>query len=87
METNNNFIIIILIAAGIIGGYIYYTNIASEVFINPALGGKVDDLKKLDGIGLNLSDAELARINALQIFGEYPVNPGTTGKKNIFAPF
>lgn len=84
MQSNTTIIFIIL--AGLVGGYIYYVNVPSEVFVEPALGGKVDDLSKFSNVTLNFSDLGIESIDALKIFGEQPVTPGPTGKQNIFAP-
>lgn len=77
----------IIIIAGLVGGYIYHTNISSEIFINQPLNGRIDDLKDLANIDINFSSLEVSEINNLNILGEYPVNPGITGKRDIFAPF
>jgi len=87
MQSNNNLVLMILIFAGIVGGYLYHTNISSELFINPPLNGKTGDLDDFKDISLTLSDKEITRIDSLRVFGESPVNPGLTGKRNIFAPF
>ena len=81
---NNNFILIIIVITGVALGYIYYTNSSSELFVAPPLNGKVDDLSELASLSLDLSLFDVA--GSLRIYGEYPVDPGTTGRRNPFAP-
>ena len=48
------------------------------------MNGKVDDLSELASLSLDLSLFDGA--GSLRIYGEYPVDPGTTGRRNPFAP-
>lgn len=83
---NNNFIILVIIVIGLTAGYFYYSSFPSEITINPPLNGKVDDLTQLSTMDLNFSSLSQSKLDALKIFGEYPVNPGATGKRDLFAP-
>ena len=83
---NNNFILLIIVVVGVVLGNFYYSSLTSEIFIAPPLSGRVDDLSGLASLSLDVSSLKQSKINALKIFGEYPVNPGTTGKRNLFAP-
>lgn len=71
---------------GITMGNFYYSSLSSEIFIAPPLNGKIDDLSGLASLSLDLSSLNQNRLDTLRIFGEYPVNPGTTGKRDLFAP-
>lgn len=84
---NNSLTIIMLIIAGLLSGYIYHANVSSEISIDPPLNGRVDDLEEFEDIKIDFSSLEVEKINELVIFGEYPVNPGTPGKRDPFAPF
>ena len=83
---NNNFIFIVIAIIGLVVGNFYYSSFTSETFVTPALNGQVDDLSGFEDINLDVSDLQKNQINSLRIFGEYPVNPGLTGKRNLFAP-
>ncbi len=84
---NNNLTLIAIIIFGLFAGYVYYVNAPSEIIIDQSLSGRTDDLKALENIGINFSSLDVNKINDLSVFGEYPVDPGVTGKRNIFAPF
>lgn len=83
---NNNFILIIIVIIGLVVGNFYYSSFISETYVIPALNGQVDDLSGFKDISIDVSDLQKNQINSLRIFGEYPVNPGLTGKRNLFAP-
>lgn len=83
---NNNFILLIIVIVGLTLGNFYYSSLTSDVFIPPVLNGKVDDLGGLASLSLDVSSLKQTRIDNLKIFGEYPVSPGATGKRNLFAP-
>lgn len=83
---NNNFIFIVIVITGLILGNFYYSTFTSETYVTPALNGHIDDLSGFASISLDVSDLQKNQINSLRIFGEYPVKPGLTGKRNIFAP-
>ena len=75
-----------IVIIGLVAGNFYYSSFTSETFVTPALNGQVDDLSGFEDINLDVSDLQKNQINSLRIFGEYPVNPGLTGKRNLFAP-
>ncbi len=83
---NNNFILVVIIIAGTVLGFFYYANSSSDFFITPPLDGKIDDLSMFANLSLDISGLEQGKLSKLKIFGESPVNPGTTGKTNPFAP-
>ena len=83
---NNNFILLIIVVIGLTLGNFYYSSLTLEVYITPALNGKIDDLSGLASLSLDASSLKQSKLDKLRIFGEYPVSPGDTGKRNIFAP-
>lgn len=83
----NNFTPIILVIFGLLGGYLYYANISASLVIEPPLGGKANDLDKFENLNINFASLDIEKVSDFNIYGEYPVNPGITGKRNIFAPF
>jgi len=45
-----------------------------------------DNLKIFENLKIDFSILDNNKYKALQIFGESPVSPGVTGKKDLFAP-
>ena len=85
---NNNFLLLAIILAGIIGGYVYHTNMPPELLISPATNTRPNDLSNFADIDINFSSGEVERMNKFITFGQYPIVPEPGGnKRNIFAPF
>lgn len=80
-----------LIAAGIVllgavAGYLFYSQAASSAVAIPPLEiGR--DLKRFEKLNFNFSIFDRVTFKELQIFGESPVQRGTEGKSDLFAPF
>lgn len=74
-----------IIFIGAAAGYLYYSQTA-EVIVD--IGGPPisQELEKFDRIKLDFSILEDERYRSLEVYGEIPVDPGVTGRKNIFAP-
>lgn len=87
-RSQNLLLIIFVIILGIAGGYIYYSAIglSSAVPIPELPVKEKDSLVSFKDLELNLSVSS-EKLNQLRIFGESPVNPGTSGRNNPFAPF
>lgn len=86
----NNLIIILIIVVGIASGYLYYSQIVGPLKVEipaPLLTTGKDTLTQFQNISVDLSILSNAMYTKLGIYGESPVNPGVTGKKDIFAPF
>jgi len=66
-------------------GYLYYSQ-TSEIFVDTGGPPISQELEKFDKIKLDFSILEDERFKALEVYGEIPVNPGVTGRRNIFAP-
>ncbi len=73
---------------GVIAGYFFFsmTIQGSEVGIAPPVTTD-DTLSKFKNLSLDFSIFDDARFKSLKIFGESPVQPGATGRVDIFAPF
>lgn len=83
-------ILIVIILAGFVGGYFYYSQIgAGDISeIAPPLSiNRNDDLGKFENITFPTKILENTAYRNLRIFGEAPVQPGLSGRIDIFAPF
>ena len=87
MNNQNKLIPIIVIAVGLVLGYLFYlqSDIETEILINLP-DQKTDNIDKLSNLNVDFFIFDDERFKALQIFGELPVSPGITGRKDIFAP-
>lgn len=78
-----------IIALGLIVGYFYYAQALKDQpqpfapFEVPA----GDTLVKFKNLTLDFGPFDDVQFKALRIFGESPVQPGATGRVDIFAPF
>lgn len=80
--------LVMIILLGLVLGYFYYSS-----YVVPALApilpppiAQTDDLKAFEGLQIDFGILTNKKFQTLQIFGESPVNPGATGKKDLFAP-
>lgn len=88
MNINKSLMSLILVIAFAVG-YLYYSQSIkpAQLPINPLpLTGK-DDLVSFENLSINFDILDDKNFKSLKIFGESPVKPGVTGKKDIFAPF
>lgn len=89
-QSNNQNILMLtlIIVLGFGVGYFYYSQwtVPDRVPIEPPLISGKDDLKAFESLKINFSILDDNKYKALEIFGESPVSPGVTGKKDIFAP-
>ncbi|MBI3274278.1 MAG: hypothetical protein HYZ69_03985 [Candidatus Colwellbacteria bacterium] len=87
MGLNKSISLLILVVAFAIG-YLYYSQ-STQPFQGPT-GASIaarDDLTKFKGLTVDFSILDDSRFKSLRTFGESPVGPGVTGKRDIFAPF
>ena len=86
--SQNKMLIALIVVLGFAAGYIFYSQFTGPAPAPepPIVFGR-DDLKKFETLQINFSVLDNAKYKTLEVFGESPVVPGTTGKKNIFAPF
>jgi len=87
-ENPSKVIPIAIIVIGIVAGYLFFsmTIQGSEVGISPPVTAD-DTLSKFKDLNLDFSIFDDARFKSLKTFGESPVQPGPTGRLDIFAPF
>ncbi len=76
---------LLIVFLGLVAGLIYYMGlITPEV---PAALVSYPDLLRFRTMSLNFSVLDKASFENLETFGEIPVNPGATGRDNIFDSF
>ncbi len=76
---------LLIVFLGLAAGLIYYMGlIEPEV---PAATAAYPDLLQFRTMSLNFSVLDKTSFENLETFGEIPVNPGATGRDNIFDPF
>ncbi len=78
----------LIVLVGFVGGYMLYIQVIKpgESVIAPAPISAHDDLKTFQNLKIDFSVLDSAEYKGLITSGESPVNPGITGKKDIFAP-
>lgn len=78
--------LIIVLGFGI--GYFYYSQwaVPARIPVEPPPVADGDNLKKFENLKIDFSVLDNKKYKALEVFGESPVNPGVTGKKDLFAP-
>ena len=87
-ENPSRVIPIAIMVLGILAGYMFFSLIikGTEVGISPPVLAD-DTLSKFKNLTLDFSVFDDTRFKTLKIFGESPVQPGATGRVDIFAPF
>ena len=87
-QTQSLLILVMIILLGIAIGYFYYSSYVMPTLapvLPPPIAQK-DDLKAFEGLQIDFGILTNKKFQSLQIFGESPVNPGVTGKKDLFVP-
>ena len=81
-------LMLLLIFISIFAGYMFYSQSkkGAALEIPPLPIRTKDNLSKIKDMSLDLSIFDNKTYKSLKIFGEAPVNPGVTGRTNIFAP-
>jgi len=80
-----NIIGLLIVVLGVVAGLIYYTGlIKPEVPVSP---NAYPDLLRFRTMSLNFSVLDNASFENLETFGNIPVNPGVTGRNDIFEAF
>ena len=78
-------ILYIIILLGFAGGYVFYTQgTVEEIFV--PLAEENDSIDGLKDLNIDFSVLNSEKLKSLKIFGEFPIQPGQTGKRDIFAP-
>ncbi len=80
--------LLLIVLMGLIGGYVFYGQWIkpSEEVIPPPAIDKQDTLNSFRNMKIDFSAIGGSLTKELIISGEAPVNPGVTGKKDLFAP-
>jgi hypothetical protein len=88
-ENSSRVIPIAIIVLGVLGGYIFYSMLikGSATELPPPAAVQDNTLFKFKDLSLDFSIFDDLRFKSLKIFGESPVQPGQTGRTDIFAPF
>jgi len=82
-------ILAMIVLLGFILGYFYYSSyvVPAVIPVQPPPIAEKDDLEIFENLEIDFAILTNERFQTLQIFGESPVNPGATGKKNLFSSF
>lgn len=86
-KSTEKIIIFLLVVIGFVGGYFYYSSVASlsvREIEKPVIS---KDLEQFKNIKFDLSIFDKMTFKELKIFGESPVKRGEEGKTDLFAPF
>jgi len=74
-----------IIFIGFASGYLYYSQ-TSETIVDTGSVPLDSNLRYFEKAKLNFSILEDERYKSLELYGEVPVDPGVTGRKNVFKP-
>ena len=88
LSSTNPFILILIVMLGLMSGYFYYNQTSSDQtyeLVLPAIAQDKEFLKFKD-LKFDLSLFQNEEFSRLRTFGEFPIEPGVTGKRNIFSP-
>ena len=86
-KRQSNLIMGLIVFVGIILGYIFYSQSADVVLPPDDMAQESrDTLLQFKSINFNFAVLQSPLLRTLRVFGESPVNIGTPGKDNIFAP-
>ena len=80
----------LIIFVGLVLGYLLYSSYPDGLFgaVAATLAPKLDDLgQRVEKLDLRFTVLDRIASSQLEIFGEIPVTPGTTGKEDLFSPF
>lgn len=80
--------ITLIVLIGLVGGYIVYSQwiAPTEALIPPTPISSQDTLTTFKNLKIDFSVLDNPGYKSLITSGESPVNPGITGKKDLFAP-
>ena len=80
--------VLLIILIGLIGGYVFYGQWIkpSEAAIPAPAVDKQDNLNSFRNMRIDFAAIKNISSKDLVVSGEAPVNPGVTGKKDLFAP-
>lgn len=85
-DRQNNLIMLLILILGAGGGYFFYITFGSSFeSAIPAATTSRDGLGSFKNLKINFLESNV--FDTFRTFGEYPVNPGSVGRKDLFAPF
>lgn len=86
--STNPFILGLIIALGFIVGLMYYQQTSADEPYDIPLPVSIrdDTYIKFKDLRFDLSIFQNQNFSSLRTFGEFPVDPGFTGKRDLFAP-
>jgi len=87
-ESYSKLYVSLIVLIGLIGGYIAYSQWIkpSETLVPPPIISTKDSPTTLKSIKIDFKVLDGSVYKGLITSGESPVNPGITGKKDLFAP-
>lgn len=87
-QTSSKLYIALIVLVGLVGGYVVYSQWVQpmETPIPPPAVSTQDSAATLKNIKIDFKVLDDPAYKALITSGESPVNPGATGKKDLFAP-
>ncbi|MBI2063353.1 MAG: hypothetical protein HYT61_03930 [Candidatus Yanofskybacteria bacterium] len=87
-NTTSPVILFAIIILGLIVGYFYYNQTSQDQSVSVVPASLTDvNFSKFKDLKLDFSGLDNLIFKTLRIFGESPVQPGSTGRIDIFAPF
>ena len=83
------FVLVLIVVVGVLGGYFYYSQVfADESYAVPVPENLQDPaFLRFKDTKFDFSLFSNQLFTSLQPLGEFPVNPGNTGKQDLFSPF
>lgn len=85
-SSSNKLYIALIIILGLAGGYLLYSQFIQPMETAVPAPAISKDSSTAKNINVNFKVLDDSAYKALITSGESPVNPGATGKKDLFAP-
>ncbi|MDP2647897.1 MAG: hypothetical protein Q8P35_01485 [Candidatus Yanofskybacteria bacterium] len=82
----NNLILYLIVVLGLVGGYVYHSQFGSS-FSMPELPPAAKEIQDLKNLNVDFGALDDDKYHSLQVYGDLPVIPGISGKRDLFAPF
>lgn len=85
----NRSIMLLILVVALAVGYLYYSQSIqpAQLPISSSPISTKDDLLIFKDISIDFSILDNTKFKSLRVFGESPVRPGVTGKRDLFGPF
>ncbi len=77
---------ILIVLLGLGGEYFYYAQLTEPYAPAPAPAAGKEAFDALKNLTVDFSVLTNKHFRTLKIYGEFPLNPGFTGKADLFAP-